>query len=176
LQRIEFEYRFYWIFYLFTFQILFLFAVSLHNLFIPSPLPLLLWGWSHSHLIALAFPYTGALGSHRTKGLSSQWYQIRPSSATYVPGAMGPSMCTLWLVVYFLGALGSLVDWYCCSSHRLQTLALGLQNHHWLRLIFSNNRKNRKLTYVWKLNYSLIHDNLIREEIKKKIKDLLEFI
>jgi hypothetical protein len=32
------------------------------------------------------------------------------SSATYVAGAMGLSMCTLWLVVYSMGALGDLVS------------------------------------------------------------------
>jgi hypothetical protein len=34
--------------------------------------PLLLWGWSSTHSpthLALAFPYTGALSLHRTKGL-----------------------------------------------------------------------------------------------------------
>jgi hypothetical protein len=34
-----------------------------------------------------------------------------------VAGAMGLSMCTLWLVVYSMGALGDLVSWYCCSSY-----------------------------------------------------------
>jgi hypothetical protein len=32
-----------------------------------------------------------------TKGLSSHWCQTRLSSATYVAGVMGPSMCTLWV-------------------------------------------------------------------------------
>lgn len=36
-----------------------------------------------------AFPYTGALSLHRTKGLSSHW------CPTYVAGAVGRSMCTL---------------------------------------------------------------------------------
>jgi hypothetical protein len=54
---------------------------------------------THSAFSVLAFPYTGALSLHRTKGLSFHWLLIRPSSATYVSGAMGPSMCTLWLMV-----------------------------------------------------------------------------
>jgi hypothetical protein len=33
----------------------------------------------------------------------------------------------------------------------------------------------RKSTYIWKLNSSLLNDNLVREEIKKEIKDFLEF-
>jgi hypothetical protein len=28
---------------------------------------------------------------------------------------------------------------------------------------------------MWKLNNSLLNDNLVREEIKKEIKDFLEF-
>ena len=58
---------------------------------------------THSHLPTLAFPYPGA---SRPQGLSSHWCLTRPSSATYVAGAMGPSMCTLWLVVYSPGGLG----------------------------------------------------------------------
>jgi hypothetical protein len=36
-----------------------------------------------------------------------------------------------------------------------------------LRLIFDNNLNNRKPTYTWKLNNTLLNDNLIKEEIKK---------
>jgi hypothetical protein len=54
---------------------------------------------AHSHFSILAFPYTWASSLHRTKGLSSHWCPTRPSSATYAAGAMGPSMCTLWLMV-----------------------------------------------------------------------------
>ena len=57
---------------------------------------------THSHLTTLASPYPGASRSHRTKSLPSHWCQIRPSSATYVSGAMDPSMYTLWLMVSLL--------------------------------------------------------------------------
>jgi hypothetical protein len=40
-----------------------------------------------------------------------------------------------------------------------------------LRLGFNNNKNNRKLTYPWKLNNSLLNDNLFRKEIK----DFLDF-
>ena len=50
-------------------------------------------------ITVVASPYTGALSHHRTKGLLYYQFQIRPSSPTYVSGAMAPSMCTLWLVV-----------------------------------------------------------------------------
>jgi Rps23 Pro-64 3,4-dihydroxylase Tpa1-like proline 4-hydroxylase len=45
----------------------------------------------------------------------------------------------------------------------------------WLRLIFNNNINNRKPTFTWKLNNTLLNDTLIKEEIKKEIKDVLEF-
>jgi hypothetical protein len=54
---------------------------------------------TYSHLPSLASPYTVASSFQKTKGLPSHECQIRPSSATYVAGAMDPSMCTLWLVV-----------------------------------------------------------------------------
>jgi len=69
---------------------------------------------THSHLNTLAFPYTRETNPHRTKGFSFYCCQTMPSSAIYVPGVMGPSMCTHWLVVQSLGAL---VGWYCCSSY-----------------------------------------------------------
>ena len=46
-----------------------------------------------------------------------------------------------------------------------------LSDHHGLRLIFNNNINNRKPTYTWKLNNTLLTDNLVKEEIKKDIKD-----
>jgi hypothetical protein len=40
----------------------------------------------------------------------------------------------------------------------------------------NNNSKNyREFTYMWKQNNSFLSDNLVREEIKKDIKDFLEF-
>jgi exonuclease III len=42
-----------------------------------------------------------------------------------------------------------------------------LSDHHGLRLIFNNNINNRKPTLKWKLNNTLLNDNLINKEIKK---------
>ena len=42
-------------------------------------------------------------------------------------------------------------------------------------MIFNNNINNRKPTYTWKLNNTLLNDTLLKEEIKKEIKDFLEF-
>ena len=50
-----------------------------------------------------------------------------------------------------------------------------LSDHHELRLIFNNNINNRKPTFTWKLNNTLLNDTLVKEEIKKEIKDFLEF-
>jgi hypothetical protein len=51
--------------------------------------------------------------------------------------------------------------------------------HHirssWTRLIFNTNINNRKLTFTWKLNNILLNDTLVKDEVKKEIKDILEF-
>ena len=38
-------------------------------------------------------------------------------------------------------------------------------------MIFNNNINNRKPTYTWKLSNTLLNDILVKEEIKKEIKD-----
>ena len=50
-----------------------------------------------------------------------------------------------------------------------------LSDHQGLRLIFNNNINNTKPIFRWKLNNTLINDNLVNEEMKKEIKDFLEF-
>ena len=42
-------------------------------------------------------------------------------------------------------------------------------------MIFNNNINNRKPTFTWKLNNTLLNDSLVKDEIKKEIKDFLEF-
>jgi hypothetical protein len=49
-----------------------------------------------------------------------------------------------------------------------------LLDHHGLRLIFNNKINNRKPTFRWKLNNTLLNDTLVKEGIKKEIKDFLE--
>jgi hypothetical protein len=60
----------------------------------PSPASMMMFPNSptHSYLPALAFPYSGASKLHRIKGFSSHGCITRPSFATYVAGAMGPSL------------------------------------------------------------------------------------
>ena len=50
-----------------------------------------------------------------------------------------------------------------------------LSDHHGLGLIFSNNINYGKPTFTWKLNNTLLNDTLVKEKIKKEIKDVLEF-
>ena len=87
---------------------------SLSNPSSPSSMRVLPHPTTHSHLAALAFPYTGALISLRPKGCSSHLCPTRPSSATYAAIAMDTFMCTPWLVVQSLGALGGLAYGHCC--------------------------------------------------------------
>ena len=42
-------------------------------------------------------------------------------------------------------------------------------------MVFNSNKINRKPTYTWKPNNTLLNDTLVKEEIKKEIKDFLEF-
>jgi exonuclease III len=49
----------------------------------------------------------------------------------------------------------------------IQIIPCILSDHHELRLIFNNNKNNRKPTYRWKLINTLLNDNLVKEEIKK---------
>ncbi len=50
-----------------------------------------------------------------------------------------------------------------------------LSDHHGLRLIFNKKINNRKPTFMWKLNNSLLNDTLVKEGIEEEIKDFLEF-
>jgi hypothetical protein len=42
-------------------------------------------------------------------------------------------------------------------------------------VIFNNNINNRKPTFTWKLNNTLLNDSLVKDKIKKRIKVFLEF-
>ena len=48
-----------------------------------------------------------------------------------------------------------------------------LPEQHGLRLIFNNNINNGKPIFTWKLNNTLLNDTLVKEGIKKEIKDFL---
>jgi hypothetical protein len=48
-------------------------------------------------------------------------------------------------------------------------------DHHRLRLMVNNNINNKMPTFTWKLNNTLLNDSLVKDEVKKEIKDFLEF-
>ena len=48
-----------------------------------------------------------------------------------------------------------------------------LSDHHGLSLIFNKNINNRKPTFTWKPNNTLLSDTLVKDEIKKETKDFL---
>ena len=58
---------------------------------------------------------------------------------------------------------------------KINLLLCILSDHHGLRLVFNNKKDNKKPTYKWKLNNTLLNNNLVKEEIKKEIEDFLEF-
>jgi hypothetical protein len=64
------------------------------------------------------------------------------------------------------------------SLNRYKTIEIVLcilSDHHGLRLIFNTNINNRKSIFTWKLNNILLNDTLVKEGIKKEIKDFLQF-
>lgn len=75
---------------------------------------------THSVLL----PYTGVWSLGKTKDLLSHWCPTRPFFASYVAQAIGPSLCTLWMVVWmysWMGVGGCLVGWYCCEEIKFIT-------------------------------------------------------
>ena len=50
-----------------------------------------------------------------------------------------------------------------------------LSDHHGLKLVLNTNKNNGKHAYTWELNNSRLNYNLVKEEIKSKIKNFLEF-
>ena len=45
----------------------------------------------------------------------------------------------------------------------------------WTNADFNNKINNRNPTFTWKLNNTLLNNNLVKEGIKKEIEDILEF-
>ena len=56
---------------------------------------------------------------------------------------------------------------------KIKIISCILPDNHRLKLEFNKNKNDREHTYMWKLNNSLFNDNLVREEIKKGIKNFL---
>ena len=45
----------------------------------------------------------------------------------------------------------------------------------WTKADLHNNINNRKPTFTWKLNTTVLNDTLVKEGIKKEIEDFVEF-
>ena len=58
---------------------------------------------------------------------------------------------------------------------KIEILPCILSDHHGLQLVFNNNKDNKNPTYIWKLDNALLNNSRVKEEIKKEIKDFLEF-
>ena len=58
---------------------------------------------------------------------------------------------------------------------KIEILPCIISDLHGLRVVFNNNKDNKKLIYTWKLNNALLNDTRAKEVIKKEIKDFLEF-
>ena len=61
------------------------------------------------------------------------------------------------------------------SYKKTEIIPFILSDHHGLRLVLNTNINNGKHTYTWKLNNTLLNDNLVMEETKKEIREFLEF-
>jgi hypothetical protein len=57
---------------------------------------------------------------------------------------------------------------------KIEIIPCILSDQHALRLMFNNNKNNRKVTYMRKLKTTVLKNNLPKQEIKK-IKTFLEF-
>jgi len=53
---------------------------------------------------------------------------------------------------------------------KIEIIPCLLTDHYRLRLVIDSNKNSRKPTYTWKLNNALLNDNLVKEEIRKKLK------
>jgi len=52
---------------------------------------------------------------------------------------------------------------------KIEIIPCILLDHHGKRLVFNNNNDGMP-TDTWKLNNALLNDNLVKEEIRKKLK------
>jgi hypothetical protein len=47
---------------------------------------------------------------------------------------------------------------------KIEIIPCIISDHHGIRLVFNNNKSNRKPTYTWKLNNTLLNDNLVKKK------------
>ena len=51
---------------------------------------------------------------------------------------------------------------------KIEILPCILSDHYGLRMLFNNNKDNKKPIYTWKLNNALLNNSMVKEEIKNK--------
>jgi hypothetical protein len=61
------------------------------------------------------------------------------------------------------------------DTKNIEIILCILSDHHGPRLIFNNHINSRKPTFTWKPNNTQLNDSLVKDEIKREIKDFLEF-
>ncbi|KAL6084854.1 hypothetical protein STEG23_022050 [Scotinomys teguina] len=61
------------------------------------------------------------------------------------------------------------------DTKKIATTSCILSDHYGLKLDFNNNKYYRKPTISWKLNNAQLKHQWVKEEIKKEIKEYLEF-
>jgi hypothetical protein len=73
-------------------------------------------------------------------------------------------LSTLWYLPQNCHIIGNKTD--LNRYKMIDIIPCNLSDHHGLRLVFKNNIKNRKHICTWKLNNTLLNDNLSKEGIK----------
>ena len=109
------------IFFIYIFNIFPFPVLALENPLFHTCSPCLYEGaFSPTHPLLFSLPVIPlhwSIEHSQAHGFLLPWCPKRPFSATHAASTMDPSMCTLCLVVQFLGAPGSLACWHCCSLH-----------------------------------------------------------
>ena len=90
-----------------------------------------------------------------------------------------PFSLTALIILSLFSAFGVLIghktDLNKYKKIELIPCLLSDSDHYGVRVVFNNNKNNRKPTYTWRLNNTLLNDTLVKEEINKEIKIFLEF-
>jgi hypothetical protein len=105
-------------------------------------------------------PWHSPTLGHRTS-IGPRAPPTRPSFTTYMPKAMGPSMCTLWLVFQSLGGLSTLLltPWGCKPPQLLKSFLylLHLEPH-----AQSNGWLQTSTSVLVRLSQSLLGNSCVR--------------
>jgi hypothetical protein len=117
--------------------------------------------------------------------LTNRSYECYICGLTYIYRAFHPKakgytffsapQGTFSKIDHIIGYKTGLNRYQKATDTKIEIIKCTISDHHGLRLFLNTNKNNRKHTYTWKLNNTLLNDNLVKEEIKKEIKGFLEF-